>query len=277
MQDKLFYINNEWLTYEQSHSLGYTLTPSKLITLYTSDNSQVQVKKDDNNQYYDSSNLTWVDDFNSINLFNYINTTHCYIGESSKEYKGYSNTATSNSINCILYDDQIVTLYDLYNSKGITTYQCTNIITYNDTPIVWYDSSIDKYFDDRYGKHTWSDSFNDVAVTMYDSSLNEQSTIYENTTDSVFYIDNGFVGYLNFYSRNNYGIIREHVYTFLDSVSYDTYYDFVSDKYCIPNITNAWLGMQEITDLGYIFIDGVSDLWLNQSNLQLSYINNNVS
>ena len=273
MQDKLFYINNEWLTYEQAHNLGYTLTPSKLITLYSSDDSQVQVKKDDSNQFYDSTNLTWVDDFNSLNLFNYINQITFYKGESSEEYRGYSNTVNNNSINCILYDGNISSLDDLYTNKGITTYPCTNIITYNNSPVVWFDSSTNKYFDDRYNNPTWSVSFNDVAVTVYDSSLNEQFTIYENTSDSVFYIDGSFVGYSKFYSRPNYGIIREHIYTFLDSVSYDTYYDSVSDKYCIPNVTSTWLNRQEIIDLGYIFIDGVSDLWLNQSQLQLSYIN----
>lgn len=260
MPDRLFYIGGEWLTYEQAHRLGYTLLPPKILTLYTSSNTSTSVRKDiQTDQYYDSSNLRWVDDFNELGLYSYINTITCFKGESSDDYRGYSSHSNSNEITHILYDGVITDLNYLYIRKGITLYKCTNImLDTSNNPIVWYDSKTNKYFDDR-EVHAWVDRIDDVQVTLYDTYTNTPTQIYESETS--FFLNGSSISKEDFYSNDNYGIIRDTLYTFKDSSSYETYYDSYSDEYCIPNVIDVWVSRNDIIALGYLFIEGLAELW----------------
>lgn len=260
MPDRLFYIGGEWLTYEQAHRLGYTILPPKILTLYTSSNTPTSVRKDiQTDQYYDSSNLRWVDDFNELGLYSYINTITCFKGESSDDYRGYSSHANSNEITHILYDGVITDLNYLYTHSGVTLYKCTNImLDSSNNPIVWYDSKTNKYFDDR-EVHAWVDRIDDVQVTLYDTYTNTPTQIYENETS--FFLNGSSISKEDFYSNDNYGIIRDTLYTFKDSLSYEAYYDSYSDEYCIPNVTDVWVSRNDIIALGYLFIEGLAELW----------------
>lgn len=263
MPDRMFYIEGSWLTYEQAHSLGYSLLPQRLVTFYSVSNDSVVIKQDSgDNAYYDSTNHAWVVDFADLNLYKRVSNKTFYRGESSADYRCYVASITESTPDYLFYNALIRTLSDVYENYGITSYECENIILdENNSPLVWYDSQTGKYFDDRDGFHRWVDNIDDTLVTMYDSSATLSHQIYENEAADYFYIDSRFINRSEFYSHDNYGIIRDTTFTFKDEIVYTTYYDSYSDEYCIPNVTIIWMSKDDILELGYIFVEGVADMW----------------
>lgn len=269
----MFYIEGSWLTYEQAHSLGYSLLPQRLVTFYSVSNDSVVIKQDSgDNTYYDSTNHAWVVDFADLNLYKRVSNKTFYRGESSADYRCYIASITESTTNYLFYNSLIRTLSDAYEKYGITSYECENIILDSSgSPIVWFDSTTGKYFDDRDGFHRWVDSIGDEEVIMYDSSATEYSQIYENEAADYFYIDDSFISRSEFYTYDNYGIIRDTTFTFKDEIVYTTYYDSYSDEYCIPNVTDVWMSKNDILELGYIFVEGVADMWLCTTPLHLPW------
>lgn len=273
MPDRMFYIEGSWLTYEQAHSLGYSLLPQRLVTFYSVSNDSVVIKQDSgDNTYYDSVNHTWVVDFADLNLYKRVSNKTFYRGESSADYRCYTASITESTQNYLFYNSLIRTLSDAYEKYGITSYECENIILDSSgSPIVWFDSTTGKYFDDRDWFHRWVDSIGDEEVIMYDSSATESSQIYENEAADYFYIDDSFISRSEFYTYDNYGIVRENVYVLKDDEVYGTYYDSYSDEYCIPEVTEIWVSKEDLLDLGYIFVDGVANMWLCETPLHLPW------
>ena len=273
MSDRLFYIDGEWRTYEQAHSLGYSLLPQRLLNFYTDRNEKVVIKQDSGDDtYYDSANFRWVADFAELGLYKKVKTAAYYRGESSDNYSCYIASVDDSQPTHILYNSFIVPISDVYENYGITSYECENIILdENNSPLVWRDSRTGKYFDDRDGFHRWVDSIDDTLVTMYDSSATLSHQIYENEVVDYFYISDSFVSRDSFYSHDNYGIIRESTYTLKNDIVYSTYYDSYSDEYCIPNVTSIWMSKDDILELGYIFVEGVADMWRCTTPLHLPW------
>ena len=273
MSERLYYINNQWVTYEQAHCLGYSQLPQKLVKLYTQSNEEVYIKRDTGDlTYYDKSNLRWVTDFHDLGLYKYVSSLKCFRGETYSEYMGYSDHTDNNTIDYILYNESITDLQSLYEYKGITTYKCSNIISSEDnSPVVWYDSKTDKYFDDRDGIHKWVDTFSDVKVVLYDSSINKSYIVYENVDLDYFYISSSFINRDTFYTNDNYGIIRSYQCVFKDDLVYSAYYDSYSNEYCIPNITSTWVNREKLKSLGYEFIGGLDYHWLCTTSLNLPW------
>lgn len=273
MPDRMFYIEGSWLTYEQAHSLGYSLLQQRLVTFYSVSNDSVVIKQDSgDNTYYDSTNHAWVVDFADLNLYKRVSNKTFYRGESSADYRCYIASITESTTNYLFYNSLIRTLSDAYEKYGITSYECENIILDSSgSPIVWFDSTTGKYFDDRDWFHRWVDSIGDEEVIMYDSSATESSQIYENEAADYFYIDDSFISRSEFYTYDNYGIVRENVYVLKDDEVYGTYYDSYSDEYCIPEVTEIWVSKEDLLDLGYIFVDGVADMWLCEAPLHLPW------
>ena len=274
MQDRLFYIGGEWLTYEQAHRLGYTILPPKILTLYTQDYSPKRVRKDiATNQFYDADNLEWIDDFYDLGLFLFIETTECYTGERKLYYNGYTDHSNSNTVSHILFDGTITDLNHLYLHNGITLYKCANtILDDTDNPVVWYDSKTNKYFDNRDGRHYWVDNISDTKVEMFNSISSIGKCIYEDTENECFYDGQSLISYDDFYSYNFNGIIREvkHAYYSLDpSTVVDCYYDSYSDEYCIPNVTLEWVPTVALESLGWVIFDDYAEFWLCQTPLYL--------
>jgi hypothetical protein len=108
-------------------------------------------------------------------------------------------------------------------------------------------------------------------VTLYDSFLNTEKEIYEDNTNNRFFYDNTFISRGDFYSHDNYGIIREKIFLFKDSLSYEAYYDSYSDEYCIPNVTDIWVRKEDLIELGFSFVGGICDLWLGDELLRVSW------
>lgn len=269
----MFYIEGSWLTYEQAHSLGYSLLPQRLVTFYSVSNDSVVIKQDSgDNTYYDSVNHTWVVDFADLNLYKRVSNKTFYRGESSADYRCYISSITESTPNYLFYNSLIRALSDAYEKYGITSYECENIILDSSgSPVVWFDSTTGKYFDDRNGFHRWVDSIGDEKVIMYDSSATESSQIYENESADYFYVDDSFISRSEFYTHDSYGIIREHTYVLKDDEVYGTYYDSYSDEYCIPEVTEIWISKDDLLELGYIFVEGVADVWLCETPLHLTW------
>ena len=273
MPDRMFYIEGSWLTYEQAHSLGYSLLPQRLVTFYSVSNDSIVIKQDSgDNTYYDITNHTWVVDFADLNLYKRVSNKTFYRGESSADYRCYIASITESTPNYIFYNSLIRTLSDAYEKYGITSYECENIILDSSgSPIVWFDSQTGKYFDDRDGFHRWVDSIGDEEVVMYDSSAIESSQIYENEAADYFYINDSFISRDEFYTHDNYGVVRENVYVLKDDEVYGTYYDSYSDEYCIPGVTEIWISKDDLLELGYTFVEGVADMWLCETPLHLPW------
>lgn len=273
MSDRLFYIDGEWRTYEQAHSLGYSLLPQRLLNFYTDRNEKAVIKQDSGDDtYYDSANFRWVADFAELGLYKKVKTAAYYRGESSDNYSCYIASISDAQPTHILYNSFIVPIGDAYENYGITSYECENIILdENSSPLVWYDSQTGKYFDDRDGFHRWVDSIDDTLVTMYDSLATLASSVYESESLDAFYINSHFISRSEFYSHDNYGIIRDTTFTFKDEIVYTTYYDSYSDEYCIPNVTDVWMSKDDILELGYTFVEGVADMWLCETPLYLPW------
>lgn len=273
MSAKLYFINGNWITYEEAHNLGYSLYPQHLVDFYTANNIKVSVKQDSSdNTYYDSTSNIWVTDFADLGLYKKMSSLNYYRGETLSTYSCYLSSIYDSSSTYVLYDSSIISLNDAYEHYGITSYKCDNVIVYgNNIPVVWYDSITNKFFDDRDDYHRWVTDLDGVKVTSYNSSTNFSKDIYESDDRDDFYIDGEFISRDNFYANSSNGIIREYTFTFYNDTIFSTYYDSYSNKYCIPNITQIWVSKQDLLNLGYTFVDGTADLWLCQDKLHLAW------
>lgn len=159
MSDKLFYIDGEWLTYDQAHSLGYTLKKPNILRLYNKDTSQVNVRQDvDDNTIYDDKNSQWVKDIGDINLYNLVGRTTLYNIDDPIEYIGYSDSLLSSSASHVAVLSSITSVDYLYNNSGITPYECQVYLAQSGKILVWYDPVKNKYWNNQDGQKKWMDS-----------------------------------------------------------------------------------------------------------------------
>lgn len=159
MSDKEYYINGEWLTWDEVHNLGYTTTPAELITVYDSENNEITLKKDtSNNTYYDETNHRWLSDITELNVYKSLGTITLYTSEVSNSYACYSNSELSDTPTHVEYDSNIVSLDELYTTNGMTQYACSDYTVTDGNILVWYDNVLNKYWDNRQDKKEWLDS-----------------------------------------------------------------------------------------------------------------------
>ena len=177
--EKQYYINGQWLTYEQAHNeLGYTLTRPQILTFYTEDLIPVQVRKDiSDNTLYDTVHKTWVTDIDDLNLYNKVGTVTLYKSEVPTTYDAYSNTLLSDIPYFISYNDDITSISYVYANEGFTPYPCQDYTVESGEIITWYDENLDLYWDTKTGQ--WLDSpplieypQNDVFIRRSTESFN---------------------------------------------------------------------------------------------------------
>lgn len=277
MADRLFYIDSNWLTYEQAHGLGYSLLPQNIYTFYTVDNSSVSVRQDtSDSKFYDALNLRWVNDISDLSLYHKVRSNLLYYtGNLSFKSIGYSSSFYNKSVLYILYNSVISDLDVLYNSYGITLYMCTNIIVdSNGLPLVWHDSRTGLYFDNREGRNYWTSLYDDKLVTSYNASVDERIKLYDSLNNSMFYdVHRGFIAYNDFYSYSYNGIVREIVSVcsiYDHSRLLDCYYDSYNNTYCIPNVMDEWVDSMVLNALGYyLYSNHVSKFYLGDRLLYL--------
>lgn len=195
----------------------------------------------------------------------------------SNEFERKANTIVvkqiDNTSRYIFDDGEFISLSILHDEQGITEYACP--IIYNDdfgnslldidgNPLVWYDEYNQKYWNGLSLSPAWQSEKPRllVGVTMYDSSENLLLPIVDNTSTHEVTINGVTITYSEFYSNDNYGIIREtlNVFSALSGMI-DCYYDSYSDEYCIPNVTSEWVSRASISSLGYRFVDGIETLY----------------
>lgn len=158
----------------------------------------------------------------------------------------------------ISYDPQVFLygIYTLENSSGT--------------------ASSDKSFDLILLDSEFANKFSIYDYTMYDSTLKVMIDVGLEESSHIVILDNEEVSFEDFYSNSNYGIIREILKVFnpeTSSVVLDCYHDTNEsyERYCIPHITDVWKTRQEITDLGYIFVDGTTELYNGDVSVNVVY------
>lgn len=148
MSERLYFINNTWLTYENAHKLGYTKLPPNLLSAIDSTGSEVTVIQDlYDNTYYDSANKLWTSDFTELNLYKNLDSTiTLYTSEVPSDFQCYSNSLDSSTPTHVMYSGLITDITSLYNNYGMTTYQCEPFNVLNGVTQSWHDPITDLYF-----------------------------------------------------------------------------------------------------------------------------------
>ena len=155
MSERLYFINNEWLTWEEIHDLGYTTLRPDIVTAYDVNCNQVFLVKDiSDNTYYDSNNKTWLDDITDLDVYIPLNIVDLYYGETFTKHMSYTNSLVSGDDIFIEYNSHIVDVDSLYN-MGLTLYKCSNYTVDAGNIVVWYDSTKNMYWDNRVGQKQW--------------------------------------------------------------------------------------------------------------------------
>lgn len=164
--DRLYYIKslNTWLTYTQAHEYGYTLVKAEEVTFYTSDLQEVTLRKDpSDNTFYDSREEaphSWVSDINELEsvLYKSLGNITIYQGEAHITCAGFTDSINSNELKYVYLDSEFVSIEDLYNLRGITTYKCDYYIVEDGIPLAWYDSDKELYWNNYQGYKLWQQS-----------------------------------------------------------------------------------------------------------------------
>lgn len=154
--ERYYYINNSWITYEEAHNqYGYTLSVPEIITLYTQTCDPVNIRKDiDDNTYYDSENKQWVSNLSIFGLYKRIGNIILFMCEQPIVYTGYTDSIIGNTANYVEIEGSLVSIEYLYGHQGITEYQCSVYYVKSGEILSWYDSIKHLYWD--INRHSWS-------------------------------------------------------------------------------------------------------------------------
>ena len=151
--ERLYYIQaiDKWLTYDEAHEYGYTLSRPLLKTYYTQDLQPVQIRVDsESGELYDlraQAPHSWVTDIDSLNLYKLVGDVILYIADKSNTYDSYSSSISLSEPYNIAYNGEIVSYEDLYNSFGITKHPCKIYIVHDGNVLSWYDEEENLYWD----------------------------------------------------------------------------------------------------------------------------------
>lgn len=159
MNDTLYLINGSWLTYEEAHSLGYTLQKPNILTFYSTDLVETPVIQDtSDNTFYDSVNQQWVSDIDDLSLYKLVGDLIMFDGEIQHTFVAYSSSAFSDEASHVYIDNSLESIEDLHNNGGFTFNQCIDYIVDEGERLVWYDPNTELYWDNRDGRKLWVDT-----------------------------------------------------------------------------------------------------------------------
>lgn len=158
MEDRLYYIDGSWVTYNHAHQLGFTQRPAIIHTFYDEDCTEISIKQDpDDHTYYDGTRPygdRWVLDPALLGLYTRIGPCTLYMSEEPIQYIGYSAYLNS-ELTHVTVDNHLTPLYDLYSTRGITEYPCSTYCISEGIKIAWYDSRTNLYWDNRPNHMLW--------------------------------------------------------------------------------------------------------------------------
>lgn len=143
----IYYINGQWLTYEQAHNLGYTLQPATIINAVKADLTPVEVKKD-SGTYYNPELQEWNSDLSTLNVFVKSNDVVLYRGESSIALDGYAANENVES-SFVAVNAAIVPVNECYQRFGYTLQPCQDWLMEGGVVTAWFDPETELYWDDR--------------------------------------------------------------------------------------------------------------------------------
>ena len=280
---------------------GYTITPSEKLYPYKDTGEDypvlVDLRYNELDEYGYWSNewdpKRWDNELLDDSLFTEIEEIALYRGNVKlAEVQSYSQLS-SGDIGYIFNNNTIEVLSDLDHGFikldqdvyeiGITTYPCT--IIYEDifgnslldeygNPLVWQDPNTLQYWNGLFGLNVWQDDIpSKISKNAYNSITGEMIQVGDKSDTHQLYVDGNLISYDTFY--NNYpncGVIREvvGVYKSGDPSILECYVDTYINKYCIPTITN-WISQNEITALGYRFVNGITDLYQGSNQIKVVY------
>lgn len=210
---------------------GYSMQPSKQITLYSQDGTSVistdfrVYSTDDATYFWNGSadqpewqaNLTnlYEKSASSSNLYrgSYIEVEDAqfYSKYDEADDKSYVFNDESSVYILSAIPSGFVSLDDLYSSLGITVYPCeviledthgNSLLDQNGLPRVWKDTTADT--ENPYWNgftNMWQNTSPELdAVMMYDAELKISKSVYDNYADKVISIDDSIVTYDEFYN-----------------------------------------------------------------------------
>ena len=97
MYERLYYIDEQWYSYEEAHNLfGMTKTKPQILQLYTSNLTEVSIRKDSDGTLYNSATHTWVEDLDSFTPPIYCRVSEEHLYKGCKDL--YTHYTYSNSI-----------------------------------------------------------------------------------------------------------------------------------------------------------------------------------
>lgn len=262
---------------------GYSETPSSRLDAYTHDLQPYDLRHNDIEGYWsrDWDPKLWKDSIDDI----YIKDGLVSLYRADKLITKADQYYYVNDGSRYIYSGSFKNIdTDMY-SQGITTYPCTPIIEddYGNSLIgsdgktlVWYDQSTHLYWNGLYDTNLWQqDKPVAYGKSIYDVFNRNIILGFNDVDNSRVGLNSGFISYSDFYT-GQYGFIDDTLMVYdlnSDNIVLECYYDSGKDIYCIPDITSVWMSRSEISALGYTFVDGISNLYLGDSELSLVYDN----
>ena len=212
---------------------GYSMQPSKQITLYSQDGTNVTstdfriYSTDDVTYFWNGSSEQPEWQASLTNLYEKsASSSNLYRGsyievEDAQFYSKYDETDSksyvfndeSSAYTLSAISSGFVLLDDLYSSLGITVYPCevifedthrNSLLDQTGLPRVWKDTTADT--DNPYWNgftNVWQSTLPELdAVMMYDAELKISKSVYDNYTDKVISIDGNLITYDEFYNAD---------------------------------------------------------------------------
>ena len=163
---KYYYTDEEgeakWLTWEELHTKGYTLTLPNILNVCTrtfNPKQVIQCKDDqDYDKIYDADNHTWVSTLSELStpLYKSVNSVTLYMCEQPFTYDGYTDIVNNDIPKFVNYYSELTSLDELYTTQGLTQYKCIPFIVNNGEIIAWYDQIEELYWDNRDQYKKWT-------------------------------------------------------------------------------------------------------------------------
>ena len=160
--ERLYYIEslNRWVTYEEAHQYGYTLTKPEILTLYTDDLQAIQIRRDTSTgTLYDTREVaphSWVTDIDVLGLYSQVGSITLYTADTPESYIGYVASLESDVPTHVDYSGDLTLISDLHDNFGITDHPCQIYLVQEGVTLSWYDADENLYWDVT--KRQWQES-----------------------------------------------------------------------------------------------------------------------
>lgn len=156
-----YWIDGEWLTWEETHALGYTRRPAIELPCVDGLLYDYTVRKDpDDGTFYDEDAQEWYSSLENLGLYFPADEVTLYRGETLRDFAGYTQTEGGSTTHVASYEpgygEMIVSIEYMRETYGYTDHPCEPYIVIGGVVVAWYDSERQLYWDDREGAKAWT-------------------------------------------------------------------------------------------------------------------------